>query len=352
LILKNDLKRKNTNIIEINNKMQFHASELNKTNQILMELPLFRNLMDEKDELEEHVNMLKHNIMYFESTNRKLLKKVEKLKSEIKTMKKNKKSKNDYIKQEKITEDEDDDDVVFINQKDATVVQPAIQMVIEEGDDHPGLITCSTVQIKANEEYDDKLLAEIDDELSVGQELGEHESKKNTIEVEGEEGEEEVVEGEDEEVEVVDEEEVEVIEEEEVEVIEEEEVEVVEGEEEEGEDEVEVIEGEEEVEVVEGEEEEVEVVEGEEEEVEVVEGEEEVEVVEGEEEVEVVEGEEEEVEVVEEEGEGDEDVYEIEINGNTYYVSNEKDSVIYAADENGEITIEAGVYKNGKPVFH
>ena len=216
--------------------------------------------------------------MYFESTNRKLLKKVEKLKSEIKTMKKNKKSKNDYIKQEKITEDEDDDDVVFITQKDATVVQPAIKMVIEEGDDHPGLITCSTVQIKANEEYDDKLLAEIDDELSVGQELGEHESKENTIEVEGEE------------------------------------------------------------------EENVEVVEGEEEEVEVVEGEEEVEVVE-EEEVEVVEGE-------EVEGEGDEDVYEIEINGNTYYVSNEKDSVIYAADENGEITIEAGVYKNGKPVFH
>ena len=332
MILKNDLKRKNTNIIEINNKMQFHASELNKTNQILMELPLFRNLMDEKEELEEHVNMLKHNIMYFESTNRKLLKKVEKLKSEIKTMKKNKKSKNDYIKQEKITED-DDDDVVFINQKDATVVQPAIQMVIEEGDYHTGLITCSTVQIKANEEYDDKLLAEIDDELSVGQELGEHESKENAIE--GEEEEEvEVVEGE---------EEVEVIEEEE------EEVEVVEGEEEE---EVEVIEGEEEVEIVEGEEE-VEVVEGEEE-VEVVEGEEEVEVVEGEEEVEVVEGEEE-VEIVEgeeEEGEGDEDVYEIEINGNTYYVSNEKDSVIYAADENGEITIEAGVYKNGKPVFH
>ncbi len=321
--------------------MQFHASELNKTNQILMELPLFRNLMDEKEELEEHVNMLKHNIMYFESTNRKLLKKVEKLKSEIKTMKKNKKSKNDYIKQEKITEDDDDDDVVFINQKDATVVQPAIQMVIEEGDDHPGLITCSTVQIKADEEYDDKLLAEIDDELSVGQELGEHESKENTIEVEGEEEEEvvEVVEGEDEE---------------DVEVVEgEEEVEVVEGEGEGEEEEVEVVEEEEveeeEVEIVEGDEEEVEVVEGEEE-VEVVEGEEEE--VEGEEEVEVVEGEEDEVEVVEEEGEGDEDVYEIEINGNTYYVSNEKDSVIYAADENGEITIEAGVYKNGKPVFH
>jgi YHS domain-containing protein len=80
---------------------------------------------------------------------------------------------------------------------------------------------------------------------------------------------------------------------------------------------------------------------------------------EGEEEEVVVEGEEEEVateeEVVvegEEPTEEEEDVYEIEINGKTYYVSNEQNSVIYAADESGDITIEAGVYKNGKPVFN
>jgi YHS domain-containing protein len=54
---------------------------------------------------------------------------------------------------------------------------------------------------------------------------------------------------------------------------------------------------------------------------------------------------------VEEEVEEEEDVYEIQINGKTYYVMNETDSIIYEADENGEITIEAGVYKNGKPTF-
>jgi hypothetical protein len=64
-------------------------------------------------------------------------------------------------------------------------------------------------------------------------------------------------------------------------------------------------------------------------------------------------------EVVEEEvveevvpSEEDQDVYEVEINGNTYYVSNEVDSIIYAADDEGEITIEAGKYVNGKPVFN
>ena len=66
--------------------MQFNASELNKTNQILMELPLFQNLLIEKEELEEQVKMLKHNFMYFESANRKMLRKNEKLKMEIKSM--------------------------------------------------------------------------------------------------------------------------------------------------------------------------------------------------------------------------------------------------------------------------
>jgi hypothetical protein len=33
-------------------------------------------------------------------------------------------------------------------------------------------------------------------------------------------------------------------------------------------------------------------------------------------------------------------------------VSNEVDSIIYAADDEGEITIEAGKYVNGKPVFN
>ena len=45
-------------------------------------------------------------------------------------------------------------------------------------------------------------------------------------------------------------------------------------------------------------------------------------------------------------------MYEVEINGNSYYVTNEVNSIIYAADDEGEITIEAGKYVNGKPVFH
>ena len=142
-----------------------------------------------------------------------------------------------------------------------------------------------------------------------------------------------------EEVEVDAEEEVEVDAEEEVEVDAEEEVEV------DAEEEIEV-DAEEEVEVDADEEVEVD---AEEEEVE----QEETEEVEQEETEEVEQEETEEVEQEEEEGEEDaeEDVYEIQINGKTYYVMNETDSIIYEADENGEITIEAGVYKNGKPTF-
>jgi len=32
-------------------------------------------------------------------------------------------------------------------------------------------------------------------------------------------------------------------------------------------------------------------------------------------------------------------------------VFNEQDSIIYDTDENGEISVEVGVYKNGKPIF-
>ena len=74
------------------------------------------------------------------------------------------------------------------------------------------------------------------------------------------------------------------------------------------------------------------------------------------EEVDEVEEEEVEVEVVEEEEdaveeEEEESVYEVVIKGKTYYVTNEVDSVIYDADENGDISIEVGVYKAGVPTF-
>jgi len=45
------------------------------------------------------------------------------------------------------------------------------------------------------------------------------------------------------------------------------------------------------------------------------------------------------------------EVYEVTINKKTYYVTNETDSIIYDLDENGDISVEVGKYKNGKPVF-
>ena len=105
-------------------------------------------------------------------------------------------------------------------------------------------------------------------------------------------------------------------------------------------------------EVEEVEEEEVEEVEEEVEEVaaDAVEEEEEEEVEEVEEEEVAADAVEEEVvDAVEEEEE--ESVYEITIKGKTYYVTNEVDSIIYVADENGDISEEVGVFKNGKPTF-
>ena len=98
---------------------------------------------------------------------------------------------------------------------------------------------------------------------------------------------------------------------------------------------------EQEVEEQEVEEQEVEVEVDEEQEQEEVEEEEE-------EEEEVEEEEEEEVEEEEESGE----VYEVKIKSKTYYVMNETDSIIYDVDENGDISLEVGIYKNGKPTFH
>jgi hypothetical protein len=62
--------------------------------------------------------------------------------------------------------------------------------------------------------------------------------------------------------------------------------------------------------------------------------------------------EEEEEEVVVEEEDEEAEVYEITIQSKTYYVTNEKDSIIYEADASGDISIEAGIYKNGKPTFY
>jgi hypothetical protein len=123
--------------------------------------------------------------------------------------------------------------------------------------------------------------------------------------------------------------------EEDIEEVEEEETEEIEEEEEEIEEEdIEDVEEETE-EVEEEEEEETEEVEEEEEETEEV----------GEEETE-----EEEVEEVEEEEESE--VEEIVIKGKTYYTSDKQSGVIYDVDENGDISLEVGCFKNGKATFY
>jgi hypothetical protein len=40
------------------------------------------------------------------------------------------------------------------------------------------------------------------------------------------------------------------------------------------------------------------------------------------------------------------------IKGKTYYTSNEKSGVIYGIDSNGDVSLEVGVYKDGKPIFN
>ena len=50
--------------------------------------------------------------------------------------------------------------------------------------------------------------------------------------------------------------------------------------------------------------------------------------------------------------EEDEEVYEVIIKGKAYYTSNEKSGVIYGIDSNGDVSLEVGVYKDGKPIFN
>jgi hypothetical protein len=47
----------------------------------------------------------------------------------------------------------------------------------------------------------------------------------------------------------------------------------------------------------------------------------------------------------------EEEVYEVTIKGKSYYTSNEKNGTIYGLDENGDVSLEVGVYKAGKPTF-
>ena len=233
----------------------FYA-ELKHTNNILMELPCFRQLSDDNELLHERIQSLKTTIEYLESKNRRLSSKIVKYKNLYKQSKNVSKKKQFVCDVIDLVSDDDVDiklEKVIVEQKvDETIVE-AHQEVEDSQDEE--VVEYEIVELvvqeqeKSGQEEGDKILLTTEDAAELS--------------------EEEVVEGEEEEV--------------------------VEGEEEE---------------VVEGEEEEV------------------------------VEGEEEESEV-----------YDIEINGKTYYVQNEKDSPIYEADENGDISMEVGVYKKGLPTF-
>ena len=226
-------------------------AELKNTNNILMELPCFRQLSDNNELLHERIQSLKATIEYLESKNRRLSSKIVKYKTFYKKSKKVSKKKQSFGNIIDLVSDDDSDDNVPV-----------------------------VVDIK--------------------------QEKVIVKEAKGDQDQEEVVQ--DQEEVVQDQEEVvqeEVVQEE---VIEYEIVEEAEGDQEETEEE-------------------------EEEEEEEAKGDQEV-----------VEGE-------EAEEEEDAEVYDIEINGKTYYVQNEKDSPIYEADENGDISMEVGVYKKGVPTF-
>jgi hypothetical protein len=90
----------------------------------------------------------------------------------------------------------------------------------------------------------------------------------------------------------------------------------------------------------------------EEEDAEEVEEEDAEEVEEEEEEEEVEEEEVEEEETKEEEEEEGDEVFEVTIQGKTYYTSNEQNGTIYDVDENGDVSMEVGVYKNGVATFY
>jgi hypothetical protein len=276
------------------------SKEMQKTLKLLMKMPMYKQLVKENKVLNERVRSLEYAIQYLESKNAKLEKKLNK--------------KNKIIN---LTDEDDGNISIVIEETEDTIALDDEIFIMEDTKKkalnellvkYPDYKQHKEEKFVVVEEInlDEKVVVKVEEEVVV-------EVKEEEEEEEEEEVEEEVV----------------------VEVKEE-----VEEEEEEEEEEV-VVEVEEEEEV----EEVVVEVEEEEEEEEVVVEVEEEEVV-----VEVEEEEEEEVVVEEEEEEGD-GVYEIEINGKTYYVSNETDSIIYEADEEGEITIEAGVYKNGKPIF-
>jgi hypothetical protein len=241
-------------------------ADLKHTNNILMELPCFRQMLDENYALSERVDSLKIALEYLESKNRRLSKKVAKYKRMYKNAKKSKTtiSKNIGAVIDLVSDDDDVEKPVVVVKKEVVVEKP---IVVEP-------IVMTIEETAAEEEDDQEEVIDDQEEEVVEEEAAEEEAAAEEAAAE----------------------------------------EADDQEEEEEEEEEEAEEDEEQEDVVEEEAEE---------------------------------------EVVEEQAEEEEEaeVYETVIKGKTYYIQNEKDGPIYEADENGEISLEVGVYKNGKPTF-
>ena len=245
-------------------------ADLKHTNNILMELPCFRQMLDENYALSERADSLKIALEYLESKNRRLSKKVAKYKRMYKNAKKSKAtiSKNIGAVIDLVS---DDDEVVV---KEEVIVEPVVVVKKE--------VIVEKKEVVVAEKPAEPIVMTIEE--TVAEVVEEEVADDQEEEAEEEEDEEEAEEEEEEEAEK------------------------------------EAAAEEEAAEVVDDQEEE--------------------------------EAEEEEEEAAEEEEEEEEaEVYETVIKGKTYYIQNEKDGPIYEADENGEISLEVGVYKNGKPTF-
>ena len=267
---------------------------------VLMELPLVKTLLSEKNRLSRKCKTLRDENKALRNLIRSL--------PEFRCAHYTQPAVSVTIKTESAQSDVpmqceplvDSDDVVYIEQPDQN--KPNIVFVIED-DAHVEQAQPGEEDAQADEDEEDAQAGE-DEEV-------EEEVEEEEEDAQAGEDEEEADAGEDEEVE--------------------EEVEDEEVEEEVEEEEVEEEKVEEEEDAQSGEEEEVE-----------------------EEEEDAQAGEEEEVEEEEEEeaGESDEEVFEVTIKGKAYYTTNATNGIIYAIENDESVGDEIGVFENGKAIFN
>ncbi len=206
----------------------FTTKEIEKTAELLKKLPMFKALLKENKKLNEKVRLLEYAIEYLESKNDRLQKRLDDKEKKRKIIDLTDDSDSDNDK-----DSDSDEDIVkpkisikiepklkkeelssipndIIVSKNETMSElltkypeydnnkkrknEKVEVVIEELEknnvdyenealyinpsDATALAKKQTKSFK-EEEYDDKLLAEIDDELSVGQELSEHQDESD-----------------------------------------------------------------------------------------------------------------------------------------------------------------------------